>query len=92
MENKIIFTTDEGEKVEMFVLEQTKLNGINYLLVSESEDDEEAIGYVMKEANEDSGNVTYSIVEDDVELSAVAGVFEELLEDEIDLIAEDDAE
>ncbi len=77
---KVIFTFEDGE-VEFYVLEQTKVNGSSYLLVADSEEDE-AECLILKDnsAPEDKESV-YEIVEDDVELSAVLRVFEELLED-----------
>ena len=79
---KIIFTfEDTKEEVEFFVLEQTKVNGNSYILVTDSED-EEAECLILKDtsAAEDKESL-YEIVEDDVELSSVLKVFEELLED-----------
>ncbi len=77
---KVIFTFEDGE-VEFFVLEQTKVNGSSYLLVTDSEEDEaECLILKDKSAAEEQESV-YEIVEDDVELSAVLRVFEELLED-----------
>ena len=37
---KIVFTTDDGEEILLYVIEQTRISGVNYLLVSESEDEE----------------------------------------------------
>lgn len=38
---KIRFTSDERqEETEFFVLEQTKLNGVSYILVTDSEEDD----------------------------------------------------
>ena len=79
---KIIFTfEDTNEEVEFFVLEQTKVNGNSYILVTDSEEDE-AECLILKDtsAAEDKESL-YEIVEDEVELSAVLKVFEELLED-----------
>ncbi|MBQ8803118.1 MAG: DUF1292 domain-containing protein [Tyzzerella sp.] len=79
---KIIFTfEDTNEEVEFFVLEQTKVNGNTYILVTDSEEDE-AECLILKDtsAAEDTESL-YEIVEDDVELSSVLKVFEELLED-----------
>ncbi len=79
---KITFTfEDTNEQVEFFVLEQTKVNGNTYILVTDSED-EEAECLILKDisAAEDKDSL-YEIVEDDVELTAVLKVFEELLED-----------
>ena len=79
---KIKFTfEDTKEVVEFFVLEQTRVNGSNYILVIDSEEDE-AECLILKDtsAAEDTESL-YEIVEDDVELSAILKVFEELLED-----------
>ena len=79
---KIIFITEENEKVEFFVLEQARLQGSNYLLVTEEEEgDGEAL--ILKEVKEDKGSkeVSYEIVVDDDELSALSQLFESLLED-----------
>ncbi len=79
---KIKFVFEETkEEVEFFVLEQTRINGNSYILVTDSEEDE-AECLILKDtsAAEDKESV-YEIVEDDVELSAVLKVFEELLED-----------
>ena len=79
---KIKFTfEDAGESVEFFVLEQTKLNGSVYILVTDSqEDDAECL--ILKEVTEGrTAESVYEIVEEDTELLAVSKVFEELLED-----------
>lgn len=83
----IPFQTDDGEEVEFCVLEQTMINGSNYLLVSDEaeileEDDEEAVVYIMKQsAGEEDGIAAFEFVEDDDELMAVSKVFEQLMED-----------
>ena len=74
---KIKFCFDEsGDSVEFFVLEQTKINGASYILVTDAE------CLILKEGeSQDAKESVYEIVEDDVELQAVSKVFEELLED-----------
>ncbi len=78
---KILFTLDTDEQVEFYVLEQTKLSGNQYILVTEEEEgDGEAL--ILKEiSGEKNGDTVYEVVEDDTELQAVAAVFENLLED-----------
>lgn len=79
---KIKFMLDTEESVEFYVLEQTKLGGIHYLLVTDAEEgDGDAL--ILKEITENSGQKEsiYEVVSDDTELSAVAAVFENLLED-----------
>ena len=88
---KILFTGENGEKVEFFVIEEAKLNGTNYLLVTENEDDEEAMAYIMKQVAKTSDkDLTYEFVEDEKEIEAVAGLLEELLDGEVDLVPEED--
>lgn len=71
---------ESEDSVEFFVLEQTKINGASYLLVTDSkEDDAECL--ILKETSQDAKESVYEIVEDDVELTAVSKVFEELLDD-----------
>ncbi len=69
------------EEVEFFVLADTRINGRNYILVTDSEDgDGEAL--ILKDlAAEDSPESLYEIVSDDDELMAVAKIFEETLDD-----------
>ncbi|MBO5461615.1 MAG: DUF1292 domain-containing protein [Ruminococcus sp.] len=82
---KIIFTFDEtNETVEFFVLEQTKINGENYILVTDSEEDD-AECLILRQTGANEEDSIYDIVEDDTELDAVSKVFEELLED-VDIV------
>lgn len=77
---RIVFTTDDGENVDFYVLEQTRINGADYLLVSD-ENTDEANALILKENRSDSDEIIYDVVEDETELSAIARVFEEMLED-----------
>ncbi|MCI8927927.1 MAG: DUF1292 domain-containing protein [Lachnospiraceae bacterium] len=78
---KIKFMLDTQESAEFYVLEQTKLGGSQYILVTDTQDgDGEAL--ILKEISEPGlKESVYEIVEDDTELEAIAGVFENLLED-----------
>lgn len=82
-QNKVIFTTEDNEQVEFFVLEQTKLNGYTYLLVTDTEEDEEeGTAYILKDLSKESDEASlYDIVEDEKELGLIAKIFEELLDD-----------
>ena len=78
---KVAFALDNDELVEFFVLEETKINGTKYILVTESEEDE-AEAYILKDlAAEDEADSIYEIVEDENELEMVSALFAELLED-----------
>ena len=77
---KLVFEPEEGNPVEFYVLEQTKLGGIPYILVTEEEEgDGEALILKDVSASEEEEAV-YEIVEDETELDAVAAVFENMLE------------
>lgn len=79
--DKVTFCPDGEEPVDFFVLEQTRISGRNYILVTDFEDgDGEALILKDMSSDEDPESV-YDIVSDDDELQAVAGVFEDLLED-----------
>lgn len=80
---KIVFTTEDNEEIEFYVLEQTKINGCNYLLIADSDDEEEeeANAMILKERRAENDDVIYDIVEDDEELDAVSKVFESMMED-----------
>lgn len=79
---KITFTFEgEDQAVEFFVLEQTKLGGVTYILVTDSEEDD-AQCLILKDLSKvEEDESVYEVVEDDTELLAVSKVFEELLED-----------
>lgn len=78
---KITFTFEgEDQAVEFFVLEQTKLGGVTYILVTDSEEDD-AECLILKDLSKvEEDESVYEVVEDDTELLAVSKVFEELLE------------
>ena len=80
---KIKFIPDgEEEAAEFFVLEQTRLQGVNYLLVTESaEETEDADAYILKDlsADEDTEAI-YEFVDDDEELRTVSEIFEKLMD------------
>lgn len=81
--DKIILSAD-GEDLEVYVLEETQLSGIKYLLVCEDEEGD-SDAYILKLVSEDDSDAVYEIVEDDVEFSAVAQLFEELVGEDADL-------
>ncbi len=77
---KIKFMTDDGE-CEFYVIDETRISNCNYILVSDSLEDE-AEAMILKDVSKESDTeAVYVPVEDDVELDAVAGVFAESLGD-----------
>ena len=78
---KLTFQGKDGEQADFYVLEQTRVNGVNYLLVADSEEDDGECLILKDMASEEEQESLYEIVEDEQELSAVLTVFEQLLED-----------
>ena len=83
MENttNITFTLEDGTEAVLEVLEETKINGVNYLLVIDAVDEESEEALILKELKNEEEDTIYVPVEDDKELEALSKVFSELLED-----------
>lgn len=80
-QDKITFETDDGSE-EFYVLEQTMLGGVNYILVTDDVDGGEGDFLILKEENlSEEGFVSYVIPEDDDEIKSVIDIFNELLDD-----------
>ncbi len=78
---KITFIDPETkEETAFFVLEETQINGIRYLFVTEEEEDD-CDAYILKETDAQETDIVYEMVEDDAELQAVGKVFAELIDD-----------
>jgi len=75
------FDEDSNEEIEFFVLEQTTINGNNYILVTEEEEGD-CDCYIFKEVSNDDGEAKYVDIDDDNELEAIGKVFAELLDEE----------
>ena len=83
MFEKIKFVDEEGTELEFSVIEQTRVNNTDYLLVTDSEDDEEEINaFIVKDLSEpEDEDALYEIVEDDDEFERVAKIFDEIVGD-----------
>ncbi|GLB29015.1 hypothetical protein LAD12857_09380 [Lacrimispora amygdalina] len=81
-ERKITLTNDEGEEIVLYVLEETRINGMNYLLVTDSTDeDEEGECYILKDmSKQNEEEALYEFVEDDNEIDYLFKIFSELLD------------
>ncbi|MCI7812494.1 MAG: DUF1292 domain-containing protein [Lachnospiraceae bacterium] len=76
------------EEVEFYVLEQTRISGRDYLLVTEDDEDaEDAEALILRDLSKDGdAEALYEIVEDEEELRALSKVFMEMMDDiEIEL-------
>ena len=83
MFGKIKFVDEEGTELEFSVNEQTRVNNINYLLVTDSGEEEEEIeAFIVKDLSaEEDKEALYEIVEDEDEFEGVAKIFDELVGD-----------
>jgi hypothetical protein len=81
-EKKITLTTDTGESVDFYVLEETRINGMNYLLVTDAaDDDDEGECYILKDlSKQEESEALYEFVEDDNEIDYLFKIFSELLD------------
>ena len=78
----INFITDEGEEIPFYIIEQTTLAGKDFLLVTDSDTQEnEAQVYIMQEISDQDDQTIYEFVEDEAQLEALSKVFEDLLDD-----------
>ena len=78
----INFITDEGAEIPFYIIEQTTLAGKDFLLVTDSDTDEdEAEVYIMQEISDQDDQTVYEFVEDEAQLEALSKVFAELLDD-----------
>ena len=75
------FETDEGVQ-EFYIVDQTRINERNYLLVSEEESEDAEVLILKDTADEQANESIYELVEDENELTAVLKVFQELMDEE----------
>ena len=80
MEDKVKFITDDGEEALFEVIEQARIGGVDYLLVTEDhENNGEA--FLLKKITDEKDDVIYVMPDDDMELDAVSNYFSSLLDD-----------
>ena len=79
--DKITFISENEAAVEFYVLEETRIGGVDYILVTDSEEgDAECL--ILKDLSEaEDADAIYAIVEDETELDSVFRVFEQMLDD-----------
>lgn len=84
---KINLVSEDGDIIEMSILEETKVGGVNYYLVTDAEDDdddEEMEAFIVKDlSHEDDDEAVIEFVEDEEEFNSIAKIFDALV-DEID--------
>ena len=82
MDEKVTFTDESGEETGFYVIEETKINNTNYLLVTDDEDGEFCEAYILKEISADGDEeAVYETVDDQTELNVVAKIFSQIVDD-----------
>ena len=81
MEKVQFMPEGEDHAVDFYVLEEAVLGGKQYLLVKDSQDDDGEALILRADAGGDGTEVTYEIVEDDRELTAVLLLMRDSLEE-----------
>ena len=80
---KITMVDEEGGSIELYVVEETKLNGMYYLLVTEAPEDEDGECYIMRDCSNDGDEeASYMMVDNETEAEHVFTVFEKLMENQ----------
>lgn len=81
MEKIRLMPVDSTEVEEFYVLEQARLGGKMYLLVTDQEEGDGMALILRDDADPESEESIYEVVEDDNELSAVLLLFSDKLEE-----------
>ncbi len=72
---------EDGQAVDFYVLEQTRIFGSDYLLVTDAQDGD-GDAFILKDTSQDGeAEAVYEFVEDDKELAALSDVFSQMLDD-----------
>ena len=78
---KIVVTDETGAEVTLFVLEETKINGMYYLLAADAEDGDGDC-YILKDVSRpEEAEAVYELVENDSETEYVFRIFQELMDE-----------
>lgn len=81
-DSRIVMADESGEKIELYILEETRINGMNYILATDAEEDEDGECYILKDVSkEDEDEAVYCFVENDDELDYMFKIFTELMDD-----------
>lgn len=84
--NTLVLVDEDGEELELMIVEKTKFNGKDYILAADSsygdEDAEEAECYVFRDDSlPEDEEAVYAFVENEDELSGVLDIFQNLMEE-----------
>ncbi|MCI6174071.1 MAG: DUF1292 domain-containing protein [Clostridiales bacterium] len=86
MTETVTFTGENGEQTVFYIEEQARVNGTDYLLVSDAPEGD-ANALILKDiSDEASAEAEYVPVEDEAELAALMKVFNEMTDDDTDIL------
>lgn len=79
----ITFVDENNNEVEFYVIEETRINGKDYILVADTiDEDEEAHAMILVDTSEEKDKqAVYEIVDDEEEIRSISKIFSELMED-----------
>ena len=81
MEKITFIPENEEEAVDFYVLEETRIGGVVYIFVTDSEEGDAECLILKDLSKAEDTEAIYAIVEDENELDSVFGVFEQMLDD-----------
>lgn len=81
MTEKLIFAGDEGENLELYVVEKTRLGGVDYILAADTETGDGSCYILRDRSGASDETAVFEIVEDEDELDNLLSVFAELVDD-----------
>ena len=72
---------EDGEELVLFVVEETRMNGCDYLLAADTEEGDGDC-YILKDVSgPEETEAVYEFVEDDAEAESIFRLFQELMND-----------
>lgn len=80
-DNMITLSDDNGDEINLYVLEETTINGMNYLLASDSEEEDGECYLLRDKSKPEDAQAEFEFVDEDSELDYLSRIFAELLGD-----------
>jgi len=81
MTEKLIFEGETGEELELFILEGTRIGGVDYILAADVESGDGDCYILKDKSNSAEATAVYEMVDDENEMDYLLSVFAELLDD-----------
>ncbi|MCJ7835557.1 DUF1292 domain-containing protein [Cuneatibacter sp. NSJ-177] len=81
MEEKLTFTGENGEEIELYILESTRIGGVDYILATDAASGDGDCYLFKDKSNSADSTAVYELVDDENEMDYLLSVFAELLDD-----------